>query len=97
MEQITGDVWTIRPLADGRIYIGGDFANDGPGKCDAVCWWDPASESWNPVGGSGAPDNVFNDTVTSMAVVGSRVYVGGLFGNAGNSNGDFVAVWNGTA
>ena len=96
---ITGPLWSAQVLSDGRVYVGGQFSNAGPsGLCDGVCWWDPASESWNPVGGSAAPDNAFNDVVYSILVVGSKVYAGGAFTNAGgNARADYLAVWNGSA
>ena len=95
---ITGDVWSLQVLSDGRVYVGGSFSNDGPsGLCDAVCWWDPASENWNPVGGSAAPDNVFGNTVYAVLVSGARVYVGGMFTNPmGKPKASFVAVWTGS-
>ena len=96
---ITGPVWSVSVLADGELYAAGNFFNDGPdGKCDAVCWWDPASESWNPVGGSAAPDNVFNAQAYAVLLVGSKVYVGGVFADAaGNAKADYLAVWTGKA
>ena len=96
---LNGPVWAIQPLADGRVYVAGQFVNVGPsGKCDLVCWWDPGSDSWNNLGGSGGPDNALSGIVYDMVVSGSRVYVGGLFTNAGgNAKADIVAMWNGTA
>jgi hypothetical protein len=96
---INGWVWSASILPDGEVYVAGNFGNVGPdGKCDSVCWWDPGSESWNPVGGSAAPDNAFNFGAYAVMVSGSKVYVGGRFTNvAGNSKADYIAVWNGTA
>ena len=97
---LTGQVVSTQALADGRLYVAGSFLNAGPsGKFDLVCWYDPASESWNPVGGSAAPDGAFTaGGLYSVLVVGSRVYVGGDFVNAGgNAKADRVAMWNGTA
>jgi hypothetical protein len=96
---ITGPVYALQALPDGRVYVGGAFSNDGPsGLCDDVCWWDPASESWNPVGGSAAPDNALNGRINAVLLAGSRVYVGGEFTDAGgNAKADYIAVWNGSA
>lgn len=97
---ITDRVYDVDAQADGRVYVAGQFMNNGPsGKCDLVCWWDPASESWNPVGGSVAPDNVFapGSAAATLLVYGSRVYVGGGFENvAGNKFADTVVAWDGT-
>ncbi|MFN8629701.1 MAG: fibronectin type III domain-containing protein [Chloroflexota bacterium] len=96
---ITDTVYDLAALDDGRVYIVGNFYNIGPsGKCDRVCWWDPASESWNPVGGSAALDEVFTSSIFGLLLSGSRIYVAGDFENAaGNSRADFVAMWNGSA
>ncbi|MFN8629693.1 MAG: hypothetical protein U0838_05025 [Chloroflexota bacterium] len=95
---LTGLVRDAAVLSDGRVYAVGDFANTGPGgKCDHICWWDPASESWNPVGGSAAKDNVFNGDVMGLSMAGSKIYVGGFFTNAaGNAKADYIALWTGT-
>ena len=96
---LNATVWAIQVLPDGRVYAGGLFSNVGPsGKCDLVCWWDPASESWNNVGGSAGPDSALSGAVYDLAVSGSRVYVaGGFFDAGGNARADMVAMWTGTA
>ena len=96
---ITGPIYAAQVLSDGRVYVGGAFTNDGPsGLCDGVCWWDPGSESWNPVGGSGAVDNAINGRVNAVLLLGSKLYVAGEFTDAvGNAKADYIAVWNGSA
>jgi hypothetical protein len=96
---LTGRVWSLKTKSDGEVIVGGEFINDGPGALmDHVGFWDPASESWNPIGGSGAMNNAINGTVYSVALSGSRIYVGGAFFNAGGVfQADAVAMWSGTA
>jgi hypothetical protein len=94
-----GSVFGISVLPDGRVFIGGTFINAGPGGLgDRVAFWDPASESWNPIGGSGAVDDAINSTVYAIVASGARVYIAGSFVNAGtNALADHVAMWNGSA
>ena len=92
-------VRALQVLPDGRMFAAGDFTNAGANlNADHVAWWDPGAATWNAVGGVAGPDGLFSPgTLNAVAVVGSKVYVGGSFDNA---NGDFradnVAVWSGS-
>jgi hypothetical protein len=83
---------------NGLVYIGGGFTNVGGAGGDHVAFWDPASESWNPIGGSGSVDNAINGGVSEVALSGSNLYITGSFFNAGgNLLADRVARWTGSA
>src|SRR6266545_948850 len=51
-----------------------------------------ASDTWNELGA-----NPLNDQVAAIAMIGTDVYVGGSFTDAGGvANADYIAKWNGT-
>ncbi len=94
---ILGTVWTVKALADGRVYIGGTFTDAG-GNVDAdnAAWFDPGSDNWQKIGtAAGSP---FNSGVFMLALAGNRVIAGGSFYNAGGvATADSVAEWTGSA
>jgi hypothetical protein len=83
--------------------VGGDFAdvNDGgtvKPAADYVAVWD--GHHWNALGSNGAGDGALTNTVYTIAVMGTDVYVGGRFEDV-NDNGlplpeaDYLAMWDG--
>ena len=87
----------------GDVYIGGSFtnvSNNGTslGAADYIAKWD--GSNWSSLGSNGAGDGALNNTVLSLAVSGSNLYVGGRFTNV-NNNGtvlaaaDYIAKWDG--
>jgi hypothetical protein len=79
-----------------NMYIGGHFimteyANfpNGAVTCSNIMAFD-GTNAWTV--GSG-----LNSNVVTMAVLGTKLYVGGLFTNAGGVTASQIAVWNGTA
>lgn len=89
-------IWDLAVAPDGRVFVGGNFSNLGPGgRCDYTCWWDPASEGWQSFGNV---DGQLTGVVYSVALWGSSVVIGGQFVDAsGNEKADSVARWSGTA
>jgi len=79
-------------LSGTDVYVGGFFLNAGgvPGA-NNIARWDGANNTWNLVGGASA----INNTVRTIAISGTEVFVGGSFTNAGNVPGaDYIARWN---
>lgn len=85
------------------VYVGGHFTNvsnhgDNLPAADFVAKWDGAN--WSALGSNGAGDGAITARVTSLAMVGSSLYVGGVFSNV-NNNGtplaaaDHIAKWDG--
>ncbi len=94
-------VYSVQALSDGRVFVGGAFTNAGANiDADFGAWWDPdllgGTPGWEKIGtGPGSP---LADNVNTVAIVGSRVIVGGDFENAaGIAQADFIAEWTGTA
>lgn len=67
--------------SNGIVYAGGTFTNAGSEPVSSVARWDGAN--WMALGAG------LSSTVFSLALNGTNLYAGGLFGNSG------VARWNG--
>jgi trimeric autotransporter adhesin len=80
---------------NGQLIVGGSFSLEGVSpEVNSLARWD--GTSWSAVGGlSGASS--LDTTVTSLAVSGNNLYVGGGFQDlAGIPAADGVARWNGS-
>jgi N-acetylneuraminic acid mutarotase len=74
----------------GRVYVGGRFAEAGGVSASSVARFNPATNSWSALGTGGGSGT--NDIVRALAVDGQgRVYVGGLFTQAGGVSANSVA------
>ncbi len=83
----------------GRVYVGGTFLQAGGVSANAVARFDPQANSWSTLG-TGTQNGVsfnfgqlaFSGIVNALAVDGQgRVYVGGLFTQAGGVSANNVA------
>jgi len=88
---ISSTVTTIA-ISGTDVYVGGAFTNAGgvPGA-NNIARWNSANSTWNRLG---AP-NAINNSVTTIAISGTEVYVGGNFTGAGGVTGaNYIARWN---
>jgi len=82
------------------VYVGGQFTDAGSiPEADYVARWD--GTNWYALGSNGAGNGSLNNTVNTLAVNGSELYVGGHFTNVNNGGtslgaADYIAKWNGT-
>ncbi len=93
-------------LDGNNLYVGGKFTNiAGPVltnlAADYVAKWDCNLNYWSSLGSNGGSDGSLNGEVTSLAVSGTNLYVGGAFTNVNNKGtvlypADYIAKWNGT-
>jgi hypothetical protein len=100
---LSAEVWAIA-VSGSNVFVGGFFTdiknNNVPiPEADYIARWD--GQNWSALGSNGAGNGSLNQFVTSIAVVGGDLYVGGAFENV-NNNGtvlpaaDYIAKWNGT-
>ena len=86
------------------VYVGGQFenvSNHGLNltAADYIAKWDGAN--WSALGSNGAGEGSLLGVVQAFAMIGTDLYVGGLFTNV-NNNGtalpaaDYIAKWDGT-
>ncbi len=86
----SGIVNALAVDGQGRVYVGGLFTQAGGVSANNVARFDPQANSWSALG-TGAQNGV-NSTVYALAIDGSgRVYVGGLFTQAGGVSANNVA------
>lgn len=88
----TGLDFTAQAVAvapNGDVYVGGLFLNAGGTAANYIAKWN--GSAWSAVGSSTA----LNAAVQTIAIDGTKVYVGGDFTNAnGIANADYIAVWD---
>jgi hypothetical protein len=88
---ISSTVNTIA-ISGTEVYVGGNFTGaGGVTGANYIARWNSANSTWNRLG---AP-NAINNSVTTIAISGTEVYVGGGFTNAGGMPGaNYIARWN---
>lgn len=79
------------------LYVGGLFTEAGDKVVNSIAHWD--GTNWSKLGSGmlGSFSSGVATTVRGMASVGSDLYVGGNFTNAGGVSARGVAKWNGSA
>jgi|GEM_PF-1223687 len=87
-----GDVRAIVSVGP-DLYVGGSFTDAGNDpNADYVARWD--GSAWHAL--SAAQANVLGAQVNALGVLGSHLYVGGMFEDAGGDpDADFIAMWDG--
>jgi len=91
---ISSTVTTIA-ISGTEVYVGGFFSNaGGVTGANYIARWNSASNTWNLVGGASAISGLF-PFVSTIAISGTEVYVGGDFTDAGGVPGaNNIARWN---
>ena len=77
-----------------ELYVGGGFQVAGGVPVDCLAKWN--GTSWSRVGGAGFANGNSNGVVTSLAFLGTDLYITGYFRQAYGAAADYVAKWNGT-
>jgi trimeric autotransporter adhesin len=79
-----------------RVYLGGLFTGVGGARASRIAYWD--GTNWSPMGSGVRGTNEGNGTaVNAVLAVGTNVYVGGVFTNAGGVAANNIARWNGNS
>jgi hypothetical protein len=89
---VDGYVYSILPLSNGDVYIGGSFSHAGNTPVNNIVKWNQGT-GWSALG---TGTNGVDIDVRGMTMVGSDLYVTGAFANAGGSAAKYVAKWSGT-
>ena len=90
----------IDARSDGKVWVGGLFTNAATDTtASKIAYFDTATRTWHGVREAGqAGPAIANGFVYDFELVGSRIYVAGLFADvSGNPAADNVAMWTGTA
>lgn len=65
------------------VYVGGSFTRVGNVAANNVACWNKATRTWSALGG--AAQNGTNNPVYALAVIGTDIYVGGIFSSVSDS------------
>jgi uncharacterized repeat protein (TIGR01451 family) len=85
---------TAVAVSGSKVYVGGHFTSFGyqdPVTYNNIAMWD--GHGWHPLG-AGVTGGIAQ--VYAIALLGSDVYVGGLFSTAGSTPASSIAKWNPT-
>ena len=78
------------------LYVGGDFSSANGVSANRIAKWD--GSVWTPLGAGVPPPNIGGSaSVNTIVGLGSSIYIGGYFTEAGDATGNYIAEWNGTA
>ncbi len=88
--------YTVNALAlsGSNIYVGGDFLTAGTVPANYIAVFNTSTSTWSSLG-TGTTNGVDNG-VDAIAVLGTDIYAGGYFTNAGGNPADHIAMWDGT-
>lgn len=74
---------------DGRLYVGGGFANAGGVGANNIAVWDPVTSTWAALGVG------TNNVVYGLSFgLDGLLYACGLFTTAGGAGANYIASWN---
>ena len=89
---VNGDLWALA-VSGSDVYVGGAFTQAGGEPANHVSRWN--GSQWHALE-SGGQNGVNGSIVRALAVLGSDVYVGGAFFEAGGQLAISVARWDGS-
>ncbi len=82
-----------------KVYVGGRFDAAGGQEASNIARWD--GQGWSDMAGGvscqGGSCNSYSTLVQAITIVGSDVYVGGVFDRAGGVSARYLARWDGAA
>lgn len=88
-----GEVWALAVIGS-DLYVGGNFTTAGGNTVNHIAKWN--GSSWSALISSNTGVNGINGVVTALAVIGTDLYAGGWFTNAGGIPAENIAKWDGT-
>lgn len=91
-EGFDGEVHALATY-NGQLVAGGAFSHSGTDPLPGIARWNPDQESWQPMGDGITLNSGVSGTVYALATIGSSLYVGGLFDEAGRKPSINVARW----
>ena len=82
-------------IYNGQLVIGGDFDSVDGVAASNIAFWN--GSQWKPLGaGIHGPEAWSTAEVRALLAVGSKLYVGGTFEQAGSATVNSLAAWNGS-
>ncbi len=90
---VSGDYVNALAVMGNEVYVGGYFFNAGGVSANRVARFNTNTNTWSALG-SGSSNGVNSNGVYAFAVIGSEVFVGGDFTQAGGVSANYVARFN---
>ncbi|MEI6556649.1 MAG: SdrD B-like domain-containing protein [Paludibacter sp.] len=87
-----GEVWALAVIGS-DLYVGGNFTTAGGNTANHIAKWD--GSAWSPLISSNSGVDGINGMVTALTVIGTDLYAGGWFTDAGGVPALNVAKWDG--
>ncbi len=81
-------------VTNGVVYVGGGFTTAGGVSVNNIAKWN--GTAWSALGSGVTNPNGNTPSVNALAMIGTNLYVGGSFTNAGGVYASGLAVWNGS-
>lgn len=103
---LTTNVWEALPSStniyeivnviksyNNKLYIGGRFSSNGSNISRNICYYDPQTNNFNPLG-SGISDNIFESQVNDITFIDNEMIVVGSFNNFSSVTSKNIAKFN---
>jgi len=90
-----GAIFATARMANGDLVVGGDFTVCGGASANHVARWD--GSSWTSLGTGTAGGGYAPGRVSALVAIGTDLYAGGMFSEAGGVAAKYIARWNGNA
>ena len=88
-----GEVWALAVIGT-DLYVGGNFTTAGGNTANHIAKWN--GSSWTPLISANTSVNGINGMVSALTVIGTDLYAGGWFTDAGGVPALNVAKWDGS-
>ena len=88
-----GEVWALAVIGT-DLYVGGNFTTAGGNTANHIAKWN--GSAWSPLVSANTSVNGINGMVTALTVIGTDLYAGGWFTDAGGVPSLNVAKWDGS-
>ncbi len=88
---VNSGVYALAVSGD-NVFVGGSFTQAGGLPANRVARYNLTTDTWSSLGTG--TNNGVNSTVTTLAVSGDDLFVGGLFTQAGGQTANYVARYN---
>lgn len=89
-----GIMGTVNAVVDAGnvVYVGGSFTHAGSVVANNVACWNKMTGTWSALGS--AAQNGTNNYITALAMIGSDLYIGGVFSTVSSSTQNGISAKN---
>ena len=92
---VGGDSVRALAVSASDVYAGGSFTTAGGSPANCIAKWN--GSSWSALGSGIGSTDYGSPYVSALVMLGSDLYAGGSFTNAGGNAANYIAKWDGTS